>query len=343
MPRLALLSVLASALAGCDPAPQTLSLSGQTMGTTYTITALDKSGDLDPEAVQAAIEATLAAVNTTASNWDPTSEVSRFNALDTTEAVAISAEFAAVIEAANQVHAQSLGQFDLTLGPLIELWGFGSRTPETPVPSDEAIAAALARVGQAEVLTLTNTDPPTLQKADPETSVFLAAIAKGYGVDRLGQTLTALGIEDFMVEIGGDLLVAGQNPEGAPWRIGIERPQEGTRAVEEVVRVSDLGMATSGDYRNYVEAEGVRYTHILDAETGRPIVHTTASVTVLAESAMLADAWATALLALGAERGLAVAEQHDLGVLFIKRVEGGETPRFETVASPRFSALQASE
>ena len=331
---------LVLALWSCESDPVVLELSGETMGTTYNITAVDASAELDADAVQARVEETLAMVNAGMSNWDPNSEISKFNAAETTEPVEISPELAKVMGAAAEVHAKSFGQFDVTLGPLIELWGFGARTSESPIPADEAIAAALDVVGQSKVLTLTG---ETLAKAQPRTSVYLAAIAKGYGVDEVAATLQGLGLEDFMVEIGGDLFAAGENPRGEPWRIGIEKPEATDRTVEEIVTFSGLGMATSGDYRNYFEEDGVRYSHIIDAETGRPITHTTASVTVLTENAMMADAWATALLALGQERGLAVADAEGLAVLFIERDPASGDGAFRSVASARFEALQAGE
>jgi thiamine biosynthesis lipoprotein len=144
-----------------------------------------------------------------------------------------------------------------------------------------------------------------------------------------------------MVEIGGDLYAAGMNPDGQPWQIGVETPDALRRGVQRVVSVSGYGMATSGDYRNYFEQDGIRYSHIIDAGTGRPVTHTTASVTVLAENAMLADGWATAMLALGKERGLAVAEELGLAVLFIERDQSAEALQFISAASARFTELQA--
>ncbi|KGJ06524.1 thiamine biosynthesis lipoprotein [Paracoccus halophilus] len=341
MVRAALLG-LALLLAACKSEPARLELAGQTMGTTYSIVALDLEAKLDPDRVQAAVEATLERVNAGMSNWDPASEISRFNAQDSTDPVGISGELAEVMAAADRVHRLSEGQFDVTLGPLIELWGFGSRTPDTPQPDDRAIAAAMALVGQDRMLVLdAGGSPATLAKTQPGVDVYLAAIAKGYGVDAVAVTLRDLGLSDYLVEIGGEVVAAGRNPEGAPWRIGIERPDTAGRSVQQVVGLSDMGMATSGDYRNYFERDGVRYSHIIDARTGRPVSHATASVTVLAESAMMADAWATALLALGRERGMRIAEAQDLAVLFIARDAQAGDNGFVTTTSARFRDLQA--
>ncbi|MCE8535394.1 FAD:protein FMN transferase [Ruegeria pomeroyi] len=325
-------------LSGClfDAEPEVVKLSGDTMGTTYHITAIGE--DLDPEALGAAVEATLADVNAKMSNWDPKSEVSTFSARADTAPMQVSPEFVTVIGAANEVHEKSGGKFDITLGPLIELWGFGPRKPEDPIPSDSEITAALEGVGQARLLTLDQATS-TLAKARPETGINLSAIAKGYGVDAVAETLRGFEIDDYMVEIGGDLVTRGKNDKGEAWRIGIERPHHGAQSVQLVVPVSDYSMATSGDYRNYFEHEGQRYSHILDPVTGRPVTHRTTSVTVIADSAMMADAWATAMLVLGLDQGLKVAEAHKLAVFFIERDAQGGAEAYMTAQSSAFADL----
>ncbi|TMV05655.1 FAD:protein FMN transferase [Ruegeria sediminis] len=322
-------------VSGClfDKEPEVVRLSGETMGTTYNVTAIGE--DLDEAALGRSVEETLAAVNAKMSNWDEASEVSTFSASDSTAPIPVSAEFATVIAAANEVHAKSGGKFDVTLGPLIELWGFGPRKPEDPVPSDEDIAAALEKVGQSELLSL-DQSAGKLAKADGSVGINLSAIAKGYGIDAVAAALTAAGIENYMVEIGGDLVTRGKNDKGEAWRIGIEKPEPGSQTVQLVVQVSDLGMATSGDYRNFFEQDGVRYSHIIDPTTGRPITHRTTSVTVLADTAMMADAWATAMLALGQEEGLKVAEANDIAVFFIARDVTGGDEAYITVHSNAF-------
>lgn len=339
--RLRVMSLMLLVVA-CDEDPTTLSLTGETMGTTYNIVAVDRTGSSNLEEVSDAVEETLTRVNAGMSNWDPNSEISRFNAVKHTEPVPVSAELADVMQASIDIHARSGGLFDVTLGPLIELWGFGVRRPEDPIPTDREIAEALDRVGQSKFVALTRI-PDTLRKSRPDTSIYLAAIAKGHGVDEIALTLRALGFEDFMVEIGGDLFATGLSTDDKPWRIGIERPDAQDRVVEEIIELSGYGLATSGDYRNYFEENGIRYPHILDARTGRPITHKTASATVIADTAMLADGWATAMLALGSERGMQIAEEQGLAVFFITRVGGSDVTQFEAVASTRFQALQAGE
>ncbi|MEM9060992.1 MAG: FAD:protein FMN transferase [Pseudomonadota bacterium] len=333
--RLFLISPLA--LAACRFGSDRFEVSGATMGTSFNVVALDPSGRLHEREVRAAIDGALAEVNRQMSNWDPASEISRFNARTGTDAVSVSAALGEVMDAAEAVHLASGGRFDTTIGPLIELWGFGA-PGVTAMPGDAEIAGARARSGHANTLQV---GQGTLRKMQPDAQVYLAAIGKGYGADRVGRALEALGVRDYMVEIGGDLYAAGRNPEGLPWQIGIETPAANRRDLLEIIDVSDLGLASSGDYRNFFQRDGQRFSHIVDPRTGRPVTHDTASATVLAENAMLADAWATALHTMGKEEGLALAEEQGIAVLFTERSGSADAPRFTTTASTRFKALTA--
>ncbi|MEO0551417.1 MAG: FAD:protein FMN transferase [Pseudomonadota bacterium] len=328
--------------AACGSATERIEFSGQTMGTTYNIVVTQQVGDLTPEALQTTVEARLEAVNASYSNWDPQSEVSRFNSRESLDPVVISSGFRDMLRMAETVHDASDGKFDLTLRPVIELWGFGPSGRVTQQPEQDAIDRAMSEVGQNTAILL-SADGGRLRKTVPGASIDLAAIAKGYGIDQIAAELAGLGVEGFMVEIGGDLYVSGQTDRDSPWRIGIERPDAGLQGVQQVIEFSDLGMATSGDYRNYFEEDGIRYSHIIDASTGRPITHRTASVTVLAGSAALADAWATALLALGVDAGLSIAEEEELAALFIVREENTSASDFKLVSSSHFERLQAAQ
>lgn len=312
--------------------PDVIRISGQTMGTTYHVVLVDS--DLDEGEIAIEINEVLAQVNAQMSNWDPNSEISRINASTETGPIPISAELAMLLQAAGQIHDQSEGKFDVALGPLIDLWGFGARKPGDALPAPADILAAMARSGQTRQMTL-DTEAQTLTKARPDVQIALAAIAKGYGVDAVANALRAHEAENFMVEIGGDLVVSGENEQGEPWSIGIERPDAAAQTVELIVPLRDMAMATSGDYRNFVEHDGQRYSHIIDPVTGQPITHNTTSATVLAENAMLADGWATAMLALGQERGLQIANARGLAVHFITRSEDG----FASATSSAFDAL----
>jgi len=326
-------------LAACKGGTEVVELSGSTMGTGYSVTALDHDGSVDKAALRQAIENRLLKVNAQMSNWDASSEVSRFNAFASTQPMSVSEDLARVVRAAKDVHAASDGQFDITLGPVIEAWGFGAKGGHGRMqPAGEKLAAAFEAAGQTGGLQVNGT---RISKSRADTQIYLPSIGKGYGIDQMANVVKSFGLKDFMVEIGGDLYVSGRNADGLDWQIGIESPDALNRQAYKVASASNLGMATSGDYRNYFEEDGVRYSHILDAKTGRPITHRTASVTVLAESAMLADAWATALLVHGTERGLEIANERDLAVLFIDRNAEAGDKGFVTTASAKFSALQA--
>lgn len=327
------------ALAACKRGAADLLLSGQTMGTTYTVVAVEPQGGLNKDNLQTAIDAALQDVDMKMSNWNPSSEISRINALKANVPFGLSADMVSLMQAATEVHEASDQQFDLTLGPLVELWGFGAQKPTGRVPSTTEVSAALHSVGQTEKLAL---DGATLTKSQDGTQMYLSAIGKGFGVDRLGDTIRSYGVTDFMVEIGGDIVTSGRNAEGAPWQIAIETPDALQRSFLKVLGVSNFGMATSGDYRNYFEQDGVRYSHILNAKTGRPVKHPTASVTVLTKNAMLADAWATALLVVGRERGLEIAQRQNLAALFIDREVTSSKMRFETYATDQFDSIQHS-
>ncbi len=336
------LPILILILSGCDSSRKSVNFSGKTMGTSYNVTVVVTNDQGKVDQIQGAIDATLVDVNAKMSNWDPNSEISKFNRSESTDFLPISEHLYEVMYSAERVHKASLGQLDVTLGPLIELWGFGSKERENETPSAEAIAAALDRVGLSEVIELRDQPELSMKKKYPDTSVYLASLAKGYGIDRVALAIEDLGFSDFMVEIGGDIYVSGENVKSKPWRIGVERPSATEMAIEKIISTSNLGMATSGDYRIYFEKDGVRYSHIIDAQTGVPVTHKTASVTVLAENAMMADAWATALLVLGSEAGMSIAEKEELAVLFIVRDEQ-DNSGFSLVASSKFEKMQPME
>jgi thiamine biosynthesis lipoprotein len=307
------------------------------MGTTYNVAIADAPRFVSQSDVTKAVNGALATVNQQMSNWDANSEISRFNAQSSTSAQAISPELAEVMTAAEQVHLASGGRFDTTLGPVIELWGFGADGHSSVLPSDADLQLAQAKSGHTNTLRVA---PGMLQKTQPDATIYLAAIGKGFGADLVGRALKDLGVENYMIEIGGDLYAAGHNPDGEPWQIGVETPEANARGVLDVIPVSNVGLASSGDYRNYFEQGGKRFSHLIDPRTGRPVTHSTASTTVIAENAMLADAWATAFHIMGQEEGMALAEKLELAVLFTERNENGNAHGFTTTASSRFTAMR---
>lgn len=325
------------ALAACNSGQSFFDLTGLTMGTTYRVVAVNTPASIGESDLRNAIDGALAQVNVQMSNWDSQSEISKINAYAGAEVIPVSAELDVVMQAAAQVNSQSHGAFDTTMGPLIDLWGFGA-AGEQPMPSTDQITTAQALSGHHNTL---NVAPGTVQKTNPDAQIYLAAIGKGYGADHVGRALESLGVADYMVEIGGDLYASGRNPDGLPWQIGIETPNAHDRGVMDVVGLSGLGLASSGDYRNYFEVDGERYSHVIDPTTGRPITHRTASATVLAENGMLADAWATAMLILGRDRGLEIAAEQDIAVMFVERDPNATQMQFIQHRSAAFDRLTA--
>ena len=321
-------------LSGCGPREHTLNLVGTTMGTSWSVQVPHPPGSLDQADLYARISAELDTVNARMSTYRASSELSRFNAAASTDWIAVSPALVHLADTAIAVSTVTDGAFDVTVGPLVNLWGFGPEVKGDQLPAQADIDATLARVGWD--LLRTRAEPPALRKARPDIDVDLSAIAKGYGVDRLAAVLEAAGITDYLVEIGGELRGRGRNADGEPWRIAIERPDARRRAVLRVVALTDLGMATSGDYRNFFEVDGKRYSHTIDPATGRPVEHQLASVTVLAERCAEADAWATALLVLGPARGMALANDHGLMALFVERF-GDELRITESTAFARMA------
>lgn len=319
--RLALVLVLLLLSACAEPEPAgVLELHGRTMGTSYSVQLANLPPDVALDVLHQAIEAELMRINAQMSTYDPNSDLSRFNQSSATDWIAVPPELAVVSAQAQRVSQLSHGAFDVTVGGLVNLWGFGPSFRAEQAPTPEEIAQQLAVTGYDKLAV--RHDPPALRKTHPRVSVDLSAIAKGYAVDRLAKLLNEHKITDYLIEVGGELRAAGQHPE-RPWRIAIERPESGQRGVFRILSLHDISMATSGDYRNFFEQDGVLYSHTIDPHQGRPVDHRLASVTVLDESCMRADAWATALLVLGPKSGLALAEEQDIAAFFIERLASG--------------------
>lgn len=329
-------------LAACAPAPQSWQFDGRTMGTTYHVTLVDVPAGVDRAALHQLIDAELEQVNREMSTYIPDSELMRLNRGPAGEAVPVSAHLAEVVELSLDIYRRSNGAFDVTVGPLVSLWGFGPAERSDEPPADGDIAALLRELG-SDALEVQRS-PDAIRRARP-VEIDLSAIAKGHGTDRVAELLEAKGIHNYLVEIGGDLRTSGRNPRGALWRIGIESPGGDGQRVQRPVAVSGKSLATSGDYRNYYEQDGVRYSHTLDPRTGRPIVHTTASVTVIADTCAAADGWATALNVLDADAALALAEREQLPVFLLVKTQQGFEERYSSAFAPYLesSGLERSE
>lgn len=326
------LCLMAWLLSGCSGwgAAEVHKLSGYSMGTSYTVSIVAKESEA--RALDGEVRTAIDEVNVAMSTYLPRSDVSRFNEAPVDSWVAVSPMTAEVVSLALEVAEASDGAFDPTIGPLVNLWGFGPKETTDQVPSEEEIEAAMAMVGWRAIEV--DSTAHKLRKTEPR-ELDLSAIAKGYAVDQVADMLEARGINNYLVEIGGEMRFAGTKPEGEAWRVAIESPDSERRSVYKILEVSEGSMATSGDYRNFFEQDGMRYSHTLDPQTGYPIRHDLVSATVMGERSVLSDAYATAFMVMGAEAAMALASYQDLAVYLIQRNGEGDT---ETL-SERFDAL----
>jgi thiamine biosynthesis lipoprotein len=309
---------------------------GRTMGSPYTVQVVGRElADSELQSLQAAVESCLLEVNRQMSHYQSQSELSRFNRHTAPTPFKVSAEFARVMRFSLDLNRESQGAFDPTLGPLINLWGFGEKGASATPPSDAEILAAKRLTG-CRYFSVTPQDE--LIKTLPELTVNLSAVAKGFGVDEMVRVLTAHGFTNLYASIAGEVRVLGHNPEGLPWRIGISAPVDHWREGDpftRVVSLSNRALSTSGDYQKYyTNTQGQRLSHLLDPQTGKPVAHTVASVTVVGPDAMTTDALSTTLFVLGVEDGLRFVERRtNTAALFVLRsAEGG----FRPVTSSRF-------
>lgn len=330
---LAILTMLA--LGACSPdGPQELVLAGNTMGTQFSVRLV--AAVPDAELLEDQIRASLDGVDVMMSTYKPESELSKFNASFSTDWYAVSAEFCASVEQALELSEMTGGAFDITVAPLVNLWGFGPDDMIDEPPADEAIEALLARVGYRHLHA--DCERLALRKDLPELMLDMSACGKGLAVDEVAALLNAQGIENYLVEVGGEIRLRGHNVKGELWAIGVERPLTNERKPHTIVHLSDTALATSGDYRNFFEAGGQLYSHTIDTTTGRPVTHTLASVTVIDPSGYRADALATALLVMGPKRGMDFAVREGIAALFLSRDETGITE----AGSPALEALRKS-
>ena len=322
-------------LASCsDEQRPVVHLQGQTMGTTYNVKYLldeAETNGVDAQRLQSEIDARLVEVNKLMSTYDPTSELSRFNQYRFTDNFNVSPDTLFVVNEALRLAQLSGGVLDVTVGPLVNLWGFGPTKRPEIVPSQADIDVIREYVGFSKL----STTPTGLKKSHPMLYVDLSTIAKGYGVDEVASILEQQGIVDYLVEIGGEMRVRGERGDGSEWLIAIEKPVTTERAVQKVVSIGTHAVATSGDYRNYYEDNGVRYSHLIDPTTGAPITHNLVSVTVIHSSSMTADGLATAFNVMGWDKAIEIAKQDQLAVFLIRRTGNG----FEEYASPEFDKL----
>lgn len=324
--------LLTISIAACfpsnDSAKSEILLQGQTMGTTYNIKVVATLEQVKALRLRNKIDVLLKQVNQEMSTYIPDSEISQFNQSNSGEVFTVSDGFARVLKESIRLGELSNGKLDITVGPLVNLWGFGPEQRPEKVPSEAMLTSTSARVGLENLHLKGN----QLSKDIPNLYVDLSTTAKGYGVDVVAELIESNGIVNYLVEIGGEMRLKGFKHTGELWAIAIEKPildpSGEQRAVHQVIIPKDNAVATSGDYRNYFEADGKRFSHIIDPETGRPINHNLVSVTVIHPSSLTADGLSTTLMVMGTEKGLEFAESNNLAALFIYKTDNGFSERF---------------
>jgi thiamine biosynthesis lipoprotein len=324
---------------------ETVMLQGVAQGTTYHLKLLSPTKDFDSKHLQDDIEKKLAEIDRQMSTYRPDSEISRFNRERANGWFAVSTAVAEVVAASRAISEKTGGAQDITVGPLVNLWRFGPEESAsggkkgkfTP-PSDAAVQAARERVGYKKLDV--RMMPPALRKQMDGLEVDLSSIASGYTIDRLSAIMQDHGVQNFIVELGGELYANGTRADGTPWRIAVERPLADKRELEAAVPLVHAAMATAGGSRHFFEYKGKRYSHIIDPATGRPVEHTLSSVTVAADECIDADGWDTPLMVLGPLRGSACAEKYGIAAMFVSHGEGGAADEVKTTSvwRKRFSA-----
>lgn len=333
-------------LTGCDNAPVSAPsdttppavLEGKTMGTVWRVSVIN----VEPErleTLQQKIQLQLDADDQLLSTWKPDSALMRFNHSQSTTLWPVNEAMADIVTEALRIGAKTNGAMDVTVGPLVNLWGFGPDKQPVTNPGDEQIAAARARTGLQHLTVISRAGQQYLQKDIPDLFVDLSTVGEGYAADHLARLMEQEGISRYLVSVGGALVSRGMNGEGKPWRVAIQKPTDRENAVQAIVDINGHGISTSGSYRNYYELDGKRISHVIDPQTGRPIEHTLVSVTVIAPSALEADSWDTGLMVLGPEQAKEVVREQGLAVYMI--VKDGDA--FKTWMSPQFAGFLLSE
>jgi thiamine biosynthesis lipoprotein len=326
-----LIVVISTMLIACSPPKnRETHITGPTMGTTYNVKFVPVDG-VDKETLKQQIEQSLIDINLLMSTYIEDSELSRFNQWSSVEPFPMSAQTLKVLNEAKRLGNMSAGSLDVTIGPLVNLWGFGPQSRPVKIPSDELINMTRQQIGLKKL----TVGPSWASKTEPTLYVDLSTIAKGYAVDQLAELLATHKIKNYLVEIGGEMRLSGIKASGKPWMIAIEKPETDQRSAQKIITIGTNAVATSGDYRNYYETAGIRYSHLINPSTGYPISHNLVSVTVIHPSSMTADGLATALNVMGKEKALALAETFNLAVLLITKEKDG----FTEYTSAKFEQL----
>lgn len=310
-------------------------LKGSTMGTHYNVKFFSEEHGNE---LKEDVDALLKEVNQQMSTYIKSSEISYFNEFNRLGWQKISPDFFGVTAYALELAKKTDGKYDPTIGPLVNLWGFGPKG-ERKVPAQELVDKALLVVGHDKILL--NKETFEIKKKVPGVYLDLSSLAKGYGVDKVGMLLESKGIKNYMVEIGGEVRTRGEKPKHEKWKIAIEAPNPEVNGgpYQKVIELNQLSMATSGSYRNFFESEQKRYSHTIDTKTGKPVLHTLASVSVIDESCMKADAVATALMAMGPEDGYTYATQNAIAAYFVYGKDSQSGRIFATKETQHFTEL----
>ena len=303
-------------------------LQGKTMGTTFHIKYFPREATIASDLLLEKVNQELVNINQLMSTYIPDSELSLLNKTKANTEFVVSEDNRILLEESIRIHEISYGAFDVTIGPLVNLWGFGPDGRVTKRPEQELIEQTKQWIGSNS---FELTGSKVIKKHD-NTYIDFSAIAKGYGVDKVAELIASHGINSYLVEIGGEIRVQGVKPNDDNWTVAIEKPVSTERQVQLIIALNNVAMATSGDYRNYFEQGGVRFSHTISAATGQPITHNLASVTVLHESAATADALATTINVMGAELGLAFVEKHNIAAYMLVKSDDG----FDEVVSSKF-------
>lgn len=332
-------------LSGCDsattpatPASTATVLDGKTMGTFWRVSVIGVD-EAKAEALRAKVQAQLDADDRLLSTWKNDSALMRFNHAADTQPWPVSEAMADIVTLSLRIGAKTHGAMDITVGPLVNLWGFGPDKQPVATPDAQAIAAAKARTGLQHLQVINQSGRQFLQKDIPDLFVDLSTVGEGYAADHLARLMEQEGISRYLVSVGGALVSRGMNGEGKPWRVAIQKPTDQENAVQAIVDINGHGISTSGSYRNYYELDGKRISHVIDPQTGQPITHKLVSVTVIAPTALEADGWDTGLMVLGPEKAQQVVREQGLAVyMIVKEGEG-----FKTWMSPQFRTFLVGE
>ena len=329
-PRALLLSLMLL-LAACQPAPTQTRIQGSTMGTYYAVTLSDPFPG-GQGALQQEVETLLARLNQEISTYDPASLISRFNQGTGQPPQVIPATMAKIVQQGMDAGRLTRGALDVTVGPLVNLWGFGPDKRPTQRPGAEQIAQARARVGIDKLSLTPQGDHFLLGKAIPGLYLDLSTLGEGAASDEIAGLLERRGVHNYLIEVAGAVRSKGRNAKGNPWRVAIVEPSDRPGAIEDVVTPNGMAVSTAGSYRNYYELDGKRYSHIIDPATGEPVTHRLVSASVITPTALEADALDTALMVMGPERAMAFAKEHRLAVYLIEKTDQGfvarHTPEF---------------